>query len=309
MRYTKEMALSPSEQVLEALRAALDQVPLTAEQRQKTLSEFALRIGQPMVSAPMAMPAMALSGAPIDSKRALQQALNQALESAHTPAAPIAHEDRNTLQQDLIARLQVQMESAGDGIDHAAVKGLVRDSLVRERSRGRLSFSLGFFYSLIEAVLLSVVLTAIVVISAGTALFAMPLFLTIADIFIVLVGAQLLGSLHERIWFSHPFLLNIATLIRGLLTPITVPLGLLLLAHERLWGDYSQNKLARIGRSLITPITVPVGAVWNATGFVLKKIQQAVPQKKQVSNGTLALKEEKKSKNNVSVIPTALKTA
>lgn len=43
------MALSPNEQVLEALKAALDQVPLTAEQRQKTLSEFALRIGLPVL--------------------------------------------------------------------------------------------------------------------------------------------------------------------------------------------------------------------------------------------------------------------
>lgn len=303
------MALSPSEQMLEALRAALDQVPLTAEQRQKTLSEFALRIGLPMASIPPAQPIMPLAmplSSVSDSKRSLQDALNQALEAAHSSAAPIRHEDRSAVQQDLIARLQSQMNAGTDGIDHAAVKGLVRDSLVRERSRGTLSFSLGMFYALIEAVLMSAGLAGIMIISYGTALIDTPLFLTIADIFIVFVSAQLLGSLHERIWFSHPFLLNIVTLLRGCLAPLTVPLGLLLYAHERLWGDYTQNKLGRIARSLISPLTVPVGLVWNGTGFVLKRIQLVSSQKKLVKNNDLALKKEENSELNPVKIQTVV---
>ncbi len=289
------MALSPNEQVLEALKAALDQVPLTAEQRQKTLSEFALRIGLPVFTGASSGLSSFGSLPIMDSKQALQQALHNALDAAHSTATPITQQDRSTVQQDLIARLQSRLESGVDGIDHSAIQGLVRDSLIRERRRGTISFTVGLFYAIAEAVIISALLVTALLLGVSMKMLDMPLILTVTDIFIVCIGLQLLGSLHERIWISSPAVFNIMTLIRGLLSPLTVTFGLLILAHERLWGDYTPNKTGRILRSLIAPITVPIGAIWNTTGSIIRQLEKLSPHKSSVPKTVLALTE---SKNN-----------
>ncbi len=315
--YTEGMALSPSEQALEALRSALDQVPLTAEQRQKTLSEFALRIGQPvimpaspalpslppMVLSPTAQAGMQASpmatvGAPSDPKIALQAALSHALEAAHTSAAPIPVESRTIVQEELISRLKNRMDEQSDGIDHSVVKALVRDSLVRERRRaGGMSVGHGIMFAIIESIVLATSLVGIVLGVGGLKLFAEPLFLTVADIFIVVIGLQVLGSLHEYIWLSTPKFYNLATLIRGAFAPLSIPLGLLLFVHEWVWRDYSQNKLGRIIRALISPLSVPIGLVWNVTGWIIQHLNAMAAPKKPVSKDDSALKEKEKTES------------
>lgn len=319
------MALSPSEQVLEALKAALDQVPLTAEQRQKTLAEFGLRLGQPVTVVPAvpimpALPAMMLSptaqasmpglipeaaAAPSDPKLALQAALSHALEAAHTSAAPIPVESRTIVQEELISRLKNRMDEQGDGIDHSAVKALVRDSLVRERRRaGGMSFGHGLTFAIIESVLLAASVAGIALGLGGLKLLGEPLFLTVADVFIVIVGLQLLGSLHEVVWLSTPHFYNLTTLIRGACAPLSVPLGLLLFAHEWVWKDYSQNKFGRILRSLISPLSVPIGLVWNGTGWIIGHLNMLATPKKQVKKLDSALPEKEKSDSKqIPIVP------
>lgn len=310
------MALSPSEQVLEALKSALDQVPLTAEQRQKTLSEFALRLGQPLAvpavmhtdapasgamllspTAQAVMPSAAPAASPssADPKLALQSALSHALEAAHSSAAPIPVESRTIVQEELISRLKNRMDEQGDGIDHSAVKALVRSSLVRERRRAGVSFAGGIVFAIIESVIVSASLAGVVLGFGGMKLLGEALFLTVADVFIVIVGLQLLGSLHEFVWLSTPHVYNLATLIRGACTPLSVPLGLLLYAHEWIWKDYSQNKLGRILRSIVSPVTVPIGLVWNGTGWVIGRLNLLAAPKKAIKNNDLALTEKEKS--------------
>lgn len=323
MRYTREMALSPSEQALEALKAALDQVPLTAEQRQKTLLEFALRLGQPLATpsfpmAPMAAPMFlsptaeaALPSVPSptpvssDPKLALQAALSHALEAAHTSAAPIPAESRTIVQEELISRLKNRMDEQGDGVDHSVVKALVRDSLVRERRRaGGMSFGHGLTFAIIESVLLAASVAGIALGLGGLKLFGEPLFLTVADVFIVIVGLQLLGSLHEVVWLSTPHFYNLTTLIRGACAPLSVPLGLLLFAHEWVWKDYSQNKFGRILRSLISPLSVPIGLVWNGTGWIIGHLNMLATPKKQVKKLDSALPEKEKSESKqIPIVP------
>jgi hypothetical protein len=178
--------------------------------------------------------------------------------------------------------------------------------MTRHVRRKKIEPTKGFFFALIEAVVLSVGLSLVLFALYGKAIIAQPLILTVADIFILFVGCQLLGTLHEKIWFSTTHVLNIFTLLRGVASPLSIPLGLLLKAHEYLWSDYAKSAPARILRSLISPITVPIGAIWTATGFCMHQVERLTKAQKMAKKIAVpALKEEKKIESKPITPPAA----
>jgi hypothetical protein len=298
------MSLTLPSGVQLALLAAMDEVPMTAEQRRRLLEQFSLQYsgqqGGGAVTTPMAASAPVAASL---SGPALADALTRALETksavspaASTPAGQVPAATVVPAPQQLKRELEQKLTTVAAAaspakVDHSAVQSLVRQTVVQQRRalrRSGMSVVRGFIYALAIGVTLALCFSFSFLGIFGMEFVGQPLVLTAVDIALVVVVLQLLGTLHEWLWASRTHFGILVTLIRGVTAPITVPFGALLLAHEWLWSDARESFLARLPRAAISPVSVPIGIVWCASGAVVSLLLRVVGGGSPVSRPALA---------------------
>lgn len=288
-----------------ALEAAMDSVPLTAEQRNKLREEFALRAGAeiPFTQNPAYPVNSSFPTAPAVSSQPpsppppppiqMNMPVGLAAVSANLPFAGVPPNTTPVPPSPLNVSVNVAAPQPVPAVSIAPEKMIQwtppggpdpklpvtesdvsrRLEMVLEQKRQE-QRSVSFLRGLFDSVFLGAVLGAIVM-GIGLGLSQAPaLLLTygVQTMILVAVGfilLYLMGSIIEKCWGGKRSYGILSTVFRGIAGPILVPLGLLVCLHEKLWGQaYGVHFGGRFLRSLVSPVTIPAGVAWDISGAI-----------------------------------------
>lgn len=301
MWYNSLMASNPIQAAMAALEWAMDNVPLTAEQRQHMRAEFGLRIGvdtTQQVNMPVSMPAATPSApSPVEMNTPLVQQFTS-LPFGAVPAVAQAPAVQLNLPLTAVVKdaapsaasihlpdVEVKKEGLLDwrppgGPDpkkqvttEMDVNARVASILQQKRAeRKRVGFVRGIFDSMFIGVVIGMLVMGVGLgLSSAPALLIIYGVQTLALVAIIVVICYFLGSIHEQLWGGQRAYGIMLTIVRGVVSPVGIPLGIFFRLHQLLWGyAYGIDWKGKILRGIIGPVSIPAGLAWDISGWIMR---------------------------------------
>lgn len=274
------------QEFLAVLDATMDVVALTGEQR-RLLKEGCMArlkgevmpvapIGQPAPNMPMTFPVPNTYGVPpMQNPTAMNMPIGFAAvqPTVQQPLPPGMNMPLSLTQSQ--PPIEWTPPGGPDPKKHVTELDIADrlENILREQKAERSSvpFTKGIFDAIFIGVAIGIAtMVAGLVLSREPSLLIIYGLQTLLLIVLIVVFLYVLGSIHESTWGGKRKYGIILTILRGIVGPLTAPLGTLVCLHELVWGRaYAVNLPGRIMRSLIAPLSIPVGLAWDLSGGMM----------------------------------------